>query len=390
MVPEAVAALTKHLGLIGNASSLHASGRAARSVLEDAREQLAEDLGAHPTEVVFTSGGTEADNLAIQGSWRARPAGIIGRRDRLVTSAVEHPAVADTMAALGQEGADVAVIGVDADGVLDLDALTAALATPTQLTSVMWVNNETGTLQPIPEVVEAAKSADSWVHSDAVQAVGHVPVNFADSGLDLLSVSAHKVGGPIGIGALLVRRELPLRAYAFGGGQEREIRSGTAAPALAAACAAAVHRAIAILPQEMDRFARLTAQLREAGRALGGVINGPVEDDPAAQAATVGGITGSGAAKISPAIVNISFPGARADDVLLLLDAAGIDCSTGSACTAGVHQPSPVLLAMGRTETEARESLRFSFGWNTTPADISRLISLLPEAIEKARLAAAR
>ncbi|WP_432557868.1 cysteine desulfurase family protein [Granulicoccus sp. GXG6511] len=369
MVPEAAAALTARLGLAGNASSLHAAGRAARAVLEDAREQIADDLRAHPTEVVFTSGGTEADNLAIQGAWRARPRGTIARRDRLVRSAVEHPAVAETMAALGREGADVAIVPVDHEGLLDIAALASALETPTQLTSVMWVNNETGTIQPIDEVVACARAAGTWVHSDAVQAVGHVPVQFAESELDLLSLSAHKIGGPIGIGALLVRRELPLRAYAFGGGQERDLRSGTAAPALAAAFAAAVHRAVRDLDDESARLERLVERMRYAVRLFGGVVNGRPG---------------------SPAILNVSFPGARADDLLLLLDAEGFDCSTGSACTAGVHQPSPVLLAMGRDENQARESLRLSFGWNTTAVDLTRLVAALPHVVERARLAGGR
>lgn len=369
LVPEAVEALTSRLGVHGNASSLHAAGRAARAVLEDAREQLADDLGAHPTEVVFTSGGTEADNLAVQGSWRARPEGRIGRRDRLIRSAVEHPAVAETMAALGRKGADVAIVPVDRAGVLDVAALESALTVPAQLVSVMWVNNETGTTQPIDEVAGVSRAHGAWVHSDAVQAVGHLPVSFAGSGLDLMSVSAHKLGGPIGIGALLVRRELPLRAYGFGGGQERDLRSGTPAPALASAFAAAVHRAVAALTEETVRLERLAAHLRRAALTCGGVANGRPG---------------------SPAIVNLSFPGARADDLLLLLDAEGFDCSTGSACTAGVSQPSPVLLAMGRDETEARESLRFSFGWNTGPADLARLAETLPEVVDRARRARGR
>ncbi|MDO5684204.1 MAG: cysteine desulfurase family protein [Propionibacteriaceae bacterium] len=364
MVPEASAEVIARLSLAGNASSLHAAGRAARAVLEDAREKIADDLGAHPTEVVFTSGGTEADNLAIQGAWRARPRGRVGQRNRMVCSAIEHPAVTETMLALGRDGADIVQVPVDREGLLDLDALAEALTVPTQLTSVMWVNNETGTTQPIAEVVEQARAAGSWVHSDAVQALGHVPIRFESTGLDLLSVSAHKVGGPIGIGALLVRRELPLRAYAFGGGQERDLRSGTAAPALAAGFAAAVHRAVQIREAETQRLTRLSERVRYAVGLYGGIVNGRVG---------------------SPSILNVSFPGARADDLLLLLDAEGFDCSTGSACTAGVHQPSPVLLAMGRTEDEARESLRLSFGWNTTAVDLTRLVAVLPRVIERAR-----
>jgi cysteine desulfurase len=366
MVPEATAALLAELAHPGNPASLHSAGRSARRVLEDARDRVAEALGAQPSEVVFTSGGTEADNLAVQGSWRARPRGRIGLRERLICSAVEHPAVADTVNALAGDGADVRVCPVDADGVLRREVLAELLAVPTRLVSVMWTNNESGTCQPIPEVVELGHTAGAWVHSDAVQAVGHLPVDFAGSGLDLMSVSAHKFGGPVGIGALLVRRELPLRAYAFGGGQERDLRSGTQPAALAAGFAAAVHRAVTDLDAESERLQALAERLRFAVGHWGGVVNGRPD---------------------SPAIVNVSFPGARADDVLMLLDAAGIDCSTGSACTAGVHQPSPVLLAMGRTEAQARESLRFSFGWNTTAADLERLVAALPDVIERARRA---
>ncbi|NNG18980.1 cysteine desulfurase [Naumannella sp. ID2617S] len=365
MRPEAYAAITETLQLTGNASSLHGSGRRLRAVLEDARDQLAADLGCDPVEVVFTSGGTEADNLAVQGAWRARPTGRIGLRERLVSSTIEHPAVADTLAALAAEGADVARCPVGADGRLDPEALAALLEVPTLLTTVMWVNNELGVAQDLAAVVDAARTAGSWVHSDGVQALGHLPVDFAGSGLDLLTVTGHKVGGPVGLGALLVRRELPLRAYAFGGGQERDLRSGTAAPALAAGFAAAVHAAVTERKTEEARLAGLRERL----------LAGLPED------ARVNGGPGSAA------IVNVWFPGCRSDDLLMLLDGAGIDCSAGSACSAGVTRPSDVLLALGHDEDRATESLRFSLGWASTEADVDALLAVLPAVVSRARAA---
>lgn len=361
--PEALAALTEYAGLVGNASSLHTSGRRARQVLEEARESLAADLGAAPAEVIFTSGGTEADNLAVHGSWLARR----GERNRILASAIEHPAVTETLGALRALGADAREIPVDGDGLLDPAALTELLAEPTAVVSVMMVNNETGTASDLGEVVRAGQAAGAWVHSDAVQALGHLRVDFADSGLDLLSVSAHKVGGPVGIGALLARKDRSPQPIGHGGGQERELRSGTLAPALAAGFAAAVRAAAA------TRAAEHTRQTRFRERIVAAVAD--LADT------RVNGAAGS------PAIVNVSFAACRADDVLLLLDRAGVDVSTGSACTAGVHQPSPVLAAMGRTPEQARQSIRISLGWTTTDADIDALLAALPEAVARARLA---
>ncbi|WP_026926701.1 cysteine desulfurase family protein [Granulicoccus phenolivorans] len=361
--PQARAALTEYAGLVGNASSLHTSGRRARQVLEEARESLAADLGAAPAEVIFTSGGTEADNLAVQGSWLARRPG----RNRVLASAIEHPAVAETVGALRTAGADAREIPVDAAGLLDLTALNDLLTEPTAVVSVMAVNNETGTAQDLAEVTRRAQAAGAWMHADAVQALGHLPIDFAASGLDLLSVSAHKVGGPIGIGALLARKDRSPRPIGHGGGQERDLRSGTLAPALAAAFAAAVRAATTA--READRAAQTRWRSRIAAAVTeipGGRVNG---------------------APGSPAIVNVSFADCRADDVLLLLDRAGIDVSTGSACTAGVHQPSPVLAAMGRTDEQARQSLRISMGWTTTDADITALLAALPESVARAQLA---
>lgn len=339
----------------GNPSSLHGSGRAMRRRLEEARESIAADLGAHPTEVVLTSGGTEANNLAVLGA--------AGDAGEVVISAVEHPSIAEARARLG---ARVSLLEVDADGRVDPGGLGAAVSASTRLVSVMWVNNETGVVQPIRELAARAHASGALFHTDAVQAAGHLVVDF--EGIDLLSVSAHKVGGPVGIGALLVRRGVTLQASGFGGGQEAKLRSGTVPVALAVGFATALRTAVTGLEAEAARLGALQRRLSAGLTALPGVrLNtAPVS---------------------SPAIVNATFAGTRADDLLLLLDAAGVDCSTGSACTAGVHQPSDVLLAMGRTLAEASSSLRFSFGRSTTADEIEAVLAALPDALERARAA---
>jgi cysteine desulfurase len=357
MSAAVISVMADALALTGNPSALHASGRQARRIVEEARESLAADLGAHPSEVVFTSGGTEANNLALLGA--ADP------DQKIVISAIEHPSVAEVRRVRSL----VAVAGVDGDGRLRLEEF-ADLLDGAALASVMWVNNETGVIQDVGAVAARAHAAGAIVHSDAVQALGHVPIDFAASGLDLLSLSAHKLGGPVGVGALVMRRGVSLRAPGFGGGQEAKLRSGTVPVALVAGFAAAARAAIAALEVEA---ARLEA-LRRRVAAMTAMIPGAVDNS---------------AAEHSPAIINLTFPGTRADDVLLLLDADGIDASTGSACTAGVHQPSDVLLAMGRSRSDAGASLRFSFGATTSTADIDRLTAVLPGAVETARRAAA-
>ena len=366
MLPAVAEAMAPWHGVAGNPSSLHASGRAARRAVEEARESLAADLGCDPAEVVFTSGGTEADNLALQGSWQARRT----ERNRVVTTTVEHPALIETAGVLDTAGAEVCLVGVDGDGVIDHCHLAAVLTASTSVVSVQWVNNETGVVQDVPAVAAVGRDAGAWSHSDAVQALGHVPVDFRAAGLDLMSVSAHKVGGPVGIGALVLRREVEPAATSHGGGQERRLRSGTVPVALVVGFAAAVRSAVAGLAAEAVRLQDLKARLeREVTAAVPGVR-----------------VNGAGAER-SPAIVNLTFDGLRADDLLMLLDAAGIDCSTGSACTAGVSRPSEVLLAMGRSEPEAAASLRFSLGYTTTDADITALLTALPDAVPRARTA---
>lgn len=357
-VPEAVlTAVAEAMARAGNPSSLHGAGRDARRRLEQARESVAADLGAGPGEVVFCSGGTEANNLALLGA--------LGTDGEALVSAVEHPSVIAVRQVVGDR---VRLLAVDSAGRVDPAVVSAAIGPGTRLVSVMWVNNETGVVQPVREIAAVAGAAGVLAHSDAVQAVGHLPVDFAASGLDLLSLSGHKLGAPVGIGALLVRRGVSLTPPGFGGGQEAKLRSGTVPVALAVGLAVALREATARLAQESARLTELAASL-------------------AAGLARLPGVVVNTTAPASPAILNVTFDGIRADDLLLLLDAAGIDCSTGSACSAGVHQPSEVLLAMGRSLAAAAGSLRFSFGPDTTQAAIDRLLAVLPGALERARAA---
>jgi cysteine desulfurase len=372
MLPEAVEAMTRELTRVGNASSLHASGRSARRVVEESRETIAACVGAQPAEVIFTSGGTEADNLAIKGAFLA---GLEAGRRRVVTSTIEHHAVLDSVVWLGRSGtADVCYLPVEGDGRLNISALAGTVDSQTALVSVMWANNEVGTLQPVPRIAALAAEHGVISHSDAVQAVGHIEVDFAASGLDMLSFTAHKLGGPYGIGALLARRELRLAPILHGGGQERDVRSGTLDVAATAGFAAAVEVATRDRVAEEQRIRRLREEL--VGAVLADVPEA-ILYGPTAEANRL------------PGIANIGFPGCSADAILMLLDATGLDCSTGAACSAGVSQPSHVLIAMGCSETEARSALRFSLGHTSTMADISALAAALPEAVRRAKAAAA-
>ena len=375
MRAEAVAAVTAELVRTGNPSSAHGSGRAARRVVEDARDLIAARLGADPAEVVFTGGGTEADNLAVKGAfWARRDA---ERRDVLV-SAVEHHAVGDAALWLAQtQGAHVVLLDVDGDGRLDLDACRAALSPRSAVVSVMWANNEIGTVQPVAEVAAAARTAGAVVHSDAVQAVGHVPVDFTASGLDLLTLTAHKLGGPVGIGALLARRSTALAAVQHGGGQERDVRSGTLDVIGAAGFAAAVDVAVSTLEAEAAREAALREELFARIRAA---VPDAVRYGAASPDRPDAGL---------PGVLSVGLPGAPGDAVVMLLDAAGVDASTGSACSAGVTAPSHVLNALGVPEAEAGSVVRLSLGHTTTAADLERVSAVLADVVERARAAAA-
>ncbi|MEU0653012.1 cysteine desulfurase family protein [Streptomyces albogriseolus] len=375
MLPEAVEALTAHLGVTGNASSLHAAGRRARRTVEEARETLAEALGARPSEIVFTSGGTEADNLAVKGLYWARrdadPA-----RTRVLASPVEHHAVLDAVDWLAtHEGATVEYLPVDAHGRVHPDALREAVARnpdDVALATVMWANNEIGTILPVTELASVAAEFGVPLHSDAVQAFGQVPVDFAASGLAAMTVSGHKIGGPYGIGALVLGREHTPVPVLHGGGQERHVRSGTLdVPAIASFAVAG-----RIAAEERERFAL------EIGRLRDDLVAAVLEAVPDA---ILGGDPAPGGRL--PANAHFTFPGCEGDSLLLLLDAQGIECSTGSACTAGVAQPSHVLLATGTAPDLARGTLRFSLGHTSTDADVAALAKAIGPAVERARAA---
>ncbi len=374
--PEVAAVVAAALKTVGNPSSLHASGRSARKWVEESRERVAVALGARPGEVVFTSGGTESDNLAVKGLFWARRAAD-PRRVRILASMVEHHAVLDAVRWLGDaDRARVEWLPVDGHGRLDVGALRSALnrdPASVALVTVMWANNEVGTLQPVGEVVAAARAHGVPVHADAVQAVGQVPVDFGASGLAAMSVSGHKLGGPMGIGALLVRREVDLVPVLHGGGQERDVRSGTVDVAGTAGLAEAVVAASEAQPQERRRLAVLRNDLVDAIRAAvpDAVFNG----DPSENGRL-------------PGNAHFSFPDCDGDSLLLLLDGAGIECSTGSACSAGVAQPSHVLAAMGMPVDLARGSLRCTLGHPSTAADVAALAAVIGRVVDRARAAA--
>jgi cysteine desulfurase len=375
MRPDAIAAMTEELGRLGNPSSLHTAGRRARRVVEESREQLAEVFGARPSEVVFTSGGTEADNLAVKGLYWARQ--DVPRR-RVLTTSVEHHAVLDSVRWLEDtQGAEAVWLGVDPDGTVRPEALRAAItqaADQVALVSVMWANNEVGAVAPVSELAAVAHEHGIPFHTDAVQAAAQLPVDFAASGADALTVTGHKLGGPVGVGALILARGVEPTPVLHGGGQERDIRSGTLdTPAIRAfAVAAAVcakQRA-----EEAERLATLRDDLVRQVLAVvpDAVLNGPPP----------------GPDRL-PGNAHFSFPGCEGDALLMLLDANGIACSTGSACTAGVAEPSHVLLAMGAGDSRARGSLRFSLGHTSTQHDVDALAAVIGEVTDRARRAAA-
>jgi cysteine desulfurase len=375
MVPAAVDAMTAHLREPGNPSSLHASGRRARRIVEESRETIAQALDCRPGEVVFTSGGTEADNLAVKGLYWSRRA-VDDARRRLLATSIEHHAVLDALHWLVEhDDADLELVPVDGLGRLDVDALATAIErdpATVALVTVMWANNEVGTTQPVDRVVEVAAAHGIPVHTDAVQALGAVPLDFAASGVDAMSLSGHKVGGPQGVGALIVRREVELTALLHGGGQERDVRSGTLDVPAIAGFAAAVEVAVKEQAERAARVAELRDHLVAEMRRVvpDAVLNG----DPVHRL---------------PGNAHFSFPGCEGDSLLMLLDARGIECSTGSACSAGVPQPSHVLLAMGRDEDGARSSLRFTLGHSSTEADVTALVEAIGPCVERARAARA-
>ncbi|TAM86883.1 MAG: cysteine desulfurase [Jatrophihabitans sp.] len=373
VLPEAVAAMTTALGELGNPSSLHGAGRRARRRVEEAREQLAAAVGARPSEVIFTSGGTEADNLALKGIYWARRSAD-PRRRRILASSVEHHAVLDTVDWLcAHEGAEVCWLPVDATGRVDPGSLAAALARDPDsvaLVSVMWANNEVGTVQPVAELAALARRYGVPLHTDAVQAVGALEVDFAASGADALTLTGHKLGGPCGAGALLLRRDAACVPLLHGGGQERDVRSGTLDVPGIVGLATAAEVTTGRRAEQSPRIAALRDQLVAGvlAAAPGTVVNGHPTDR-------------------LPGIAHLGFPGCEGDSLLMLLDARGVECSTGSACSAGVAQPSHVLLAMGASPAMARGSLRFSLGHTSTTQDVQAAVAAIGPAVERAQRA---
>ena len=364
MSPAAISAISQQMQQLGNPSSLHSHGRATRKALEDAREVIAQQIDCLPSEVIFTASGTEANNIALKGLfWNGKKNG----KNVIVISAIEHHAILDPAHWLQtHEGAEVITVPVNGDGVIDLEKLRELVASrgnEIAAISMMHSNNETGVLQPIKSVVEIA--GDIPVHTDAVQSFKKVPMSYKDLGVTALTLSAHKIGGPLGIGALILRRAFEIPALLHGGGQEREIRSGTLnAPSIVAFAAAATEKYSASNVSGLrDSFiAGIKSSIHDA------YINGENSDR-------------------LPGIVNVTFPGTQSDTLLLLLDSAHVSASTGSACSAGVHEASHVLLAMGHNQTTAQSSLRFSFGASSTQADVDFVLSVLPDVISRGRAA---
>ena len=370
----ALSAFSEQARSIGNPSSVHAYGRNVRREIENARELIASLIDAHSSEVIFTGSGTEADNLAIKGIfWQRRNEDP--RRKVIAISSIEHHAVLDPARWLADfDGAELIEIPVDEVGILQIEKLVTLLENrgdEIALISVMHANNEIGSLQPISEIVRIADQKKIPVHTDAIQSLGKVPLSFKGLGVFAMTLSAHKVGGPVGVGALVLRKGVEITPLLHGGGQERDIRSGTFNAAGIVSFAAALQSAERDRDKNVAHMLKLRRALMEVASSEipGSWINGPADD------------------RALPSILNIGFPNTESDSLLLLFDNEGIACSAGSACSAGVQQPSHVLLAIGRSEKEARSSLRFSFGPQNSMSDIEYFQACLKRVIERAQAA---
>lgn len=418
MSEPARTALLATMDQFGNPSSLHATGRRARRVVEEAREQVAAALGARPSEIIFTSGGTESDNLAVKGIFWSRRSSE-PQRNVVLASAVEHHAVLDTVEWLAaHEGAQVEWLEVNELGRVEPATLAAALdkhGDSVALATVMWANNEVGTVSQMSDLSELAAQAGVPLHTDAVQAIGHIPVHFAQSGVSAMTITGHKIGGPHSVGALVLGRHIQATPVQHGGGQERQVRSGTIGAAGIASFAAAVADVVENQPRNAqtlgelrdDLVRRVLEQVPEAiynGDPDSGALSSDADSLPTIaqdDRSAAPGLPQSLAeadeqpsdpfgARRLPGNAHFSFPGCEGDSLLMLLDARGVECSTGSACTAGVPQPSHVLLAMGVTPLLARSSLRFSLGHTSTKADVDTLIEEIGPVVERARAAGQR
>lgn len=371
MLPEALEVFTREAGVVGNASSLHGAGRRARKIVEESREKLAAAVGAKPQEIIFTASGTEANNLAVKGMfWRTHG------KSGIASSPIEHHAIMDPLEWLEREhGAQLHLAEVDNNGITQIESVAHALSThhsSIACATFMHSNNEVGALQPVAELAAISREYQIPFHTDAVQSFGKVPLDFGKLGVDTMTISGHKIGGPLGVAALVAKKNLELTPLLHGGGQEREVRSGTLhTPAIAAFATAAE-----ISQQRLHESGLRVRKLRE--KLIAGItekvpdvlLNGSVDS-----------------AKMLPGIAHFTFAGAEGDALLLLLDAQGVQCSTGSACSAGIAQPSHVLLAMGMAPKIARSSIRFSIGPTTTETEIDRTISVIGEVVSRARAA---
>jgi len=347
----------------GNPSSVHGPGREARAALEDARARVAEALGARREEIVFTGGGTESDNLAMLGRWRAVRSGSV------ILSAIEHSAVRESAAQAAREGAEVATVAVDEAGRLDVAALEELLDGPVVVVSVMWANNEVGAVQPVDEVARLCDARGATFHTDAVQAVGHIPVSVERTPCHLLALSAHKFGGPRGVGALFVRSGTDLQPLLHGGGQESGLRAGTSNVAGAVGLATALDAALTELEAERSRLGALRDRLQ--ARLLAAV---PDLDVNAASTERL------------PHILSVGLNGIEPDLLLPSLDLEGLAVSSGSACQSGSHSPSHVMVAMGRRHDAV---IRFSMGWTTTETEMERAVELFVRTLDRVRAATA-
>lgn len=351
---------------VGNPSSAHQYGRAARDALATAREEIGGALGAEPNHVIFTAGGTEADNLAVIGG--ALAAREQGRPFRVAVSAIEHPGVLEAANAVREMGGEMVILPVDTNGRLDRDELRTQLDAGLAVVSVMWVNNEIGTIEDVPEVAQLCAERDTRFHTDAVQAVGKIPCSLRDTAIDFLALSGHKIGAPHGVGALIVRDRQAVKSIVHGGGQQFGIRSGTENVAAIVGLGQAVSESISSQASDYDHFRRLRDRLE------GGI-----------RTALSGTSIAAEAADRAPHISNVIFQGIDSEAMVMHLDLAGIACSAGSACHTGTVEPSRVLTALGITADQATRSVRFSFYKQNTVDDIDRTLAVLPDVTAKVR-----
>jgi cysteine desulfurase len=365
--PEVLEAMLPFYGpRFGNPSSVHRWGRDARTALDEARERVANCLNASPDEVCFTSGGTEADNIAVLGAWRARRD---EGRNAIVTTPIEHKAVLASVHQAAREGADERLVRMTCDGIVDRSSFHTSLGNDTAIASVMWVNNEIGTVQPIAELVQMAKGAGALFHTDAVQAFGKVAVDTKAVPYDVLSISGHKIGAPKGIGALFIRRGTVIEPLFHGGSQDRGRRPGTENVAEAVGLACAAELTVAEREEDCHRLTQLRDRLEQA-------ILAQVPDAV---------IHGRNAEQRAPHIINVSVPGTDSESMLMALDLRGIGCSAGSACQSGSITPSHVLTAIGVSPDLASSAIRMSIGSLTTDACIARVAEVFPALVAKAR-----